>query len=55
MPANEPEINQEIIIEPKHFNKAWFHLDPVQKDKWREAILKEHRDMDSRQVWRKIK
>ena len=50
MPANESEINQEIIIEPKNFNKAWFHSDHIQKDKWREAILKEHRDMDSRKV-----
>ena len=47
--------NKEIIIEPKNFNEAWFHSDPTQKDKWHEAILKEHRDMDSRQVWRKIK
>ena len=31
-----------------------YHSDPIQKDKWRKAILKEHRDMDSRQVWRKI-
>ena len=51
MPATKSEINQEIIIEPKNFNKAWFHSDTIQKDKWRE----EHRDMDSRQVWRKIK
>ena len=55
MPANESEINQEIIIEPKNFNKAWFHSDPIQKDKWCKAILKEHRDMNSRKVWRKIK
>ena len=55
MPANESEMNQETIIEPKNFNEAWFHSDPTQKDKWREAILKEHRDMDSRQVWQKIK
>ena len=53
MPDNESEINQEIVIEPKNFNEAWFHSDPTQKDKWREAILKEHKDMDSRQVWRK--
>ena len=57
MPAHEPEMNQEIIFEPKNFNKAWFHSDPIQKDKWREAILKEHRDMESRQqkidVWSK--
>ena len=55
MPADESEINQENIVEPKNFNEAWFHSDPIQKDKWCEAILKEHRDMDSRQVWRKIK
>ena len=39
MPANESEINQEIIIEPKNFNEAWFHSDPIQKDKWRKTIL----------------
>ena len=33
MPANEPEMNQKIIIEPKNFNEAWFHSDPIQKDK----------------------
>ena len=50
MPANESGMNQETIIEPKKF-----HSDPTQKDKWREAILKEHGEMDSRQVWRKNK
>ena len=33
MPANESEINQGIIFEPKNFNEAWFHSDPIQKDK----------------------
>ena len=42
-------------MEPKNFNKAWFHSAPVLKDKWREAILKDYRDMDARQVWQKIK
>ena len=55
MPANESKINEEIVIEPKNFNKAWFHSDPIQKDNLLEAILKEHRDTDSRQVWQKIK
>ena len=53
MPANESEINQENIIEPKNFNEAWFHPDLIQKDKWREAILKEHRDMDSKKYDKK--
>ena len=33
MPANESEINQENIVEPKNFNEACFHPDPIQKDK----------------------
>ena len=47
-------MNQETIIEPKNFNEACFHPYPIQNDKWRKAILKEHKDMDSRKVWRNI-
>jgi len=53
MPANESETNQEIIAEPKNFNKAWFHSDPIQRAKWGRAILKEHRGMNSRKYGKK--
>ena len=41
-------------IEPKTFREAWDHPDLVQREKWREAIRKEFRDMLRRGVWRII-
>ena len=42
-------------VEPKTFIEAWFHPDEFQRNKWREAIRKEYRDMDTRVVWKIIK
>jgi hypothetical protein len=39
--------------DPKTFEEAWNHPDPVEREKWREAIRKEFRDMIKRSVWRK--
>ncbi|CAJ1937323.1 unnamed protein product [Cylindrotheca closterium] len=37
--------------EPKNFQEAWNHPDKYQRDKWREAIRKEFRDMIRRGFW----
>ena len=42
-------------IEPKTFQQAYNHEDPLQRTKWREAIGKEMKDMKARNVWTKIK
>ena len=49
--ANEAPTPQE----PNSFREAWDHPDPQQREKWREAIRKELRDMTNRGVFRKIK
>ena len=46
----EPEYE-----EPRTFKAAYHHEDPVQREKWREAIRKELKDMKARNVWAKIK
>jgi transposase InsO family protein len=38
--------------DPANFQEAWHHPDPVDREKWREAIRKEFRDMIRRGVWR---
>ena len=38
--------------EPKTFREAWDHPNPEKREKWREAIRKELRDMIRRGVWR---
>ena len=50
-----PEKVNEDYIEPKTFQEAWHHKDAIQREKWREAIRKEFRDMTKRGVWRKTK
>ena len=45
--------NPDYVI-PKIFDEAWNHPDPVQREKWREAIRKEFHDMNKRHVWRFI-
>ena len=41
--------------EPKTYEQAWNHQDPVQRKKWREAIVKERGDMETRVVWKRVK
>jgi hypothetical protein len=43
------------LVEPRGYKEAWNHPDKVQREKWREAIGKEFRDMSDRKVWKKIK
>ena len=38
-------------VEPRSYDEAWNHPDPVQRTKWREAITKEYGDMVKRVVW----
>ena len=40
--------------EPKTFREAWDHPDVESREKWREAIRKEFRDMLKRGVWRHV-
>ena len=50
-----PELEEE---EPTTFRESWVntwdHPDETKRQKWREAICKEFRDMIKRGVWRKI-
>ena len=48
------EIGQKYK-EPKNFQEAWNHPDPIQRKLWREAITKEYTDMDNHSVWVKTK
>jgi hypothetical protein len=41
--------------EPSHYDNAWNNPDPAQQTKWRQAISKEFRDMETRKVWKIIK
>jgi len=46
---------KQIPIEPTTFHEAYYHPDPEQQEKWREAIKKEFRDMQRRGVWKKVR
>ena len=50
-----PDMYKEIYDNPTSFQEAWYHPDPFQRMKWREAIAKEFDKMDSLKVWKKIK
>ena len=41
--------------EPKNFQEAWNHPDPIQRKMWRTAITKEYTDMNNHNVWVKTK
>ena len=40
---------------PRSFQEAWHHPDPVERKHWRDAIRKEFRCMIEKGVWRKVK
>ena len=42
-------------VNPMTFQEAWHHPDPMEANKWRDAIRKEFRDMISKGVWRNMK
>ena len=54
---HEGEIHEDHskFREPRNFQEAWNHPDEYQREKWREAIRKEFRDMIRRGVWRMMK
>ena len=41
--------------EPRNFQEAWNHSDPIERARWRTAIRKEFKDMIRCGVWRKMK
>ena len=41
--------------EPKNFDEAWNHSDPVKRAKWRKSINDELDSLKKRNVWRKMK
>ncbi|EJK44115.1 hypothetical protein THAOC_37375, partial [Thalassiosira oceanica] len=49
------EVTTVEYKEPKSFEEAWFHPDPLQRKKWRAAINKEYGDMTKRKVYTKKK
>ena len=49
--AKIQKLTENDYEEPKTFHEAWFHEDPVQRKKWREAIGKEFGDMNKCKVW----
>ena len=51
----DPSKYKDIFENPKTFEDAWDHPDPFQREKWREAILKEFAKMERCKVWRKVK
>jgi Reverse transcriptase (RNA-dependent DNA polymerase)/gag-polypeptide of LTR copia-type len=51
----DPAKFKDIFENPKSFEEAWNHPDPFQREKWREAILKEFAKMERNKVWRKFK
>ena len=48
-------MKTEVTSKPTKFQEAWDHEDPIQRNKWRDAIKKELRDMINRRVFWKVK
>jgi hypothetical protein len=51
----DPSQYKDKFDKPGSFEEAWDHEDPFQRERWREAINKEFKKMEERQVWKKIK
>ena len=51
----DPTKFKDIYENPKSFDEAWNHKDPFQRERWREAIMKEFSKMDHNEVWQKVK
>ena len=49
--ANFALFTGKVTEEPTSFEEAWNCQDPVNCDKWRDAIKKEFNDMDTKNVW----
>ena len=57
--ANIAEETEECFVhvaegEPLTFNQAWFHENETNKNKWREAIMKEIYCMHDKRVWKNV-
>ena len=53
--SEEISQNDQKYKEPKNFQEAWSHPDPIQRKLQREAITKEYTDMNNHKVWKKGK
>ena len=42
----------DTYVNPPGFKEAWNHEDPQDRQKWRDGIIKEFRDMRTRKVWK---
>ena len=40
--------------EPQDFEQAWWHPDPQEQEKWRQAVKKELSDMISHKMWETV-
>ena len=49
---NNEDSNPIEYIEPNNYDQVWNHTDMIQRHKWREAIMKEFKDMGTRKVWK---
>jgi len=52
---NFKEAFKQIPLEPTTFREAYDHPDPEKREKWRQAIKKEFRDMQHHGVWKKVR
>ena len=51
----DPSKYKDLFDKPGNFNEAWNHPDTFQRNKWREAIMKEFDKMELNKVWTKVK
>jgi hypothetical protein len=54
-PLYESDNDIDGDADPKTFDDAWNHPSMTERQGWREAIPKELKDMNTRNVWKKIK
>ena len=50
-----PSQYKDYFLVPSSFEQAWNHTCPFQRDKWRDAIMKEFDKMESYKVYKKVK
>ena len=51
---NNQDSNPIDYIEPNDYDQSWNHQDPIQRNKWQEAIMKEFKDMATMKDWKKM-
>jgi hypothetical protein len=52
---SNPKTNDKAYDEPETFVEAWNHPNSDERNGWRQAIKKEFNDMNSKNVWQKVK